>query len=72
VALTQEHTAIVHGSCTYCRDFHCTRLRGVDRIDSDGVYSPNNSIPCCATCNFMKGSGLAECEEFLVGAGFTF
>jgi hypothetical protein len=35
----------------------------VDRIDSDGVYSPDNSVPCCATCNFMKGS--LSIEEFL-------
>jgi hypothetical protein len=38
----------------------------VDRIDSDGVYSPNNSVPCCATCNFMKGS--LSVEEFLAKA----
>jgi hypothetical protein len=35
----------------------------VDRIDSDGVYSPNNSVLCCATRNFMKGS--LSVEEFL-------
>ena len=64
VTLTQEqHTAIVRGPCTHCRDFHSTRLRGVDRTDSDGVYSPDNSVPCCATCNFMKGS--LSAEEFL-------
>jgi hypothetical protein len=64
VALTQEHyTTIVRGPCTYCRDFHSTRLRAVDRIDSDGVYIPYNSTPCCATCDFMKGS--LSIEEFL-------
>ena len=38
----------------------------MDRIDSDGVYSPDNSTPCCATCNFMKGS--LSVEEFLAKA----
>jgi hypothetical protein len=35
----------------------------VDCTDSDGVYSPDNSVPCCATCNFMKGS--LSVEELL-------
>jgi hypothetical protein len=38
----------------------------VDCIDSDSVYSPNISVPCCATCNFMKGS--LGVEELLAKA----
>lgn len=27
---------------------------GVDRIDSVGGYTPDNSVPCCASCNRAK------------------
>jgi hypothetical protein len=27
---------------------------GIDREDADGDYTPDNSRPCCADCNFMK------------------
>jgi hypothetical protein len=43
----------------------------VDRIDSDGVYIPYNSTPCCATCDFMKGLLLAASSEFLAKAKAT-
>jgi hypothetical protein len=30
---------------------------GIDRIDSTKrQYCLQNCLPCCATCNFMKGS----------------
>jgi hypothetical protein len=29
---------------------------GIDRIDSNLGYVDNNVVPCCYTCNFMKGS----------------
>jgi hypothetical protein len=38
----------------------------VDCIDSDGVYSPNSSVLCGATCNFMRGS--LGVEELLAKA----
>ena len=27
----------------------------LDRIDFDGPYSIENSVPCCKHCNYMKG-----------------
>ena len=31
--------------------------RGLDRIDSSvRTYALNNCVPCCATCNFIKGT----------------
>ena len=38
-------------------------LNGVDRVDSKGSYSIENSVPCCKTCNFMKGP-MAKGEFF--------
>ena len=32
-----------------------TRI-GIDRLDSYGDYITTNCVPCCARCNFMKGS----------------
>ena len=32
-----------------------TRI-GIDRINSCGNYEITNCVPCCAKCNFMKGS----------------
>ncbi len=29
-------------------------INGVDRLDSTKDYSPENSVPCCAMCNYMK------------------
>lgn len=46
-----------HSPCAYCgtrptRD----NLNGIDRIDSSGGYTPKNTVPCCARCNYMKGT----------------
>ena len=27
---------------------------GIDRLDSNDGYIPENSVPCCRTCNIMK------------------
>ena len=27
---------------------------GIDRMDSDGMYVPENAFPCCTDCNYMK------------------
>lgn len=36
---------------------------GVDRRNNEPYYSKENAVPCCATCNMLKGS-LNE-EEFI-------
>ena len=43
--------------CFYCgiNPDTTTTLGGVDRIDSLGNYTMDNVVPCCKTCNFMKG-----------------
>jgi hypothetical protein len=36
---------------------------GLDRVDSAGAHTLDNVVPCCATCNWMKGD--MSREEFL-------
>lgn len=59
-----EIDAIIHKPCFYCggidtrvmsrgRDGH---FNSIDRLDSNGDYSPNNVVPCCAMCNIMKST----------------
>ena len=38
------------------RCFYCGTLEkiSIDRLDSDIGYTKENSVPCCATCNYMK------------------
>lgn len=63
-------------SCYYCgsQKENCSRnyydeeyghfwYTGLDRYDSSRGYETENVVPCCQTCNFMKGS--IDGEEFL-------
>lgn len=53
--------------CFYCGD--ATKYEngepvcGVDRVDNSLGYITSNMVPCCTTCNFMKGS--FSLSEFL-------
>ena len=49
-----EYMALVLKPCAYCGEQPPTKLRGIDRLDSNLTYSTENSVPCCAVCNFMK------------------
>ncbi len=41
--------------CNYCGYKDETNLNGVDRLDNTGVYSNENTVPCCSVCNRIKG-----------------
>lgn len=52
----EEAWAMFLESCNYCgADADETTLNGIDRIDSNGIYELKNCVPCCQTCNMMKG-----------------
>lgn len=56
---------IIQSPCRYCGEA-LTSLRktdwntpnfnytGIDRVDSHKGYTPDNCVPCCAVCNWMK------------------
>jgi hypothetical protein len=56
--LTQEEfKEITSKVCIYCGLYsgigdYC----GIDRINSDRAYVKDNIVPCCNTCNMMKGT----------------
>jgi hypothetical protein len=55
-------------NCFYCDDPPSARshgykrkndmsvylANGIDRLDSNGGYTNENSVPCCTPCNLMK------------------
>ena len=50
--LTFEHfSKLINSECIYCGKENC---RGVDRVDSYGSYTVDNSVSCCTPCNGMK------------------
>lgn len=49
----EEFSKLITSNCYYCGVENC---RGVDRLDSDGNYTVENSQPCCSSCNEMKNN----------------
>ena len=60
-----EFKDITSKHCHYCNSEPSNKLErlasngafvysGIDRIDSNVGYIPNNIVPCCSTCNQMK------------------
>ena len=69
--LTKEYfSLLISKNCVYCgiepqntykhrkniEDSRACIYNGVDRIDNSIGYTIENSVTCCKTCNFMKGS----------------
>jgi len=46
---------LVSKPCYYCEYYSDIEVIGIDRIDSSLGYTPINCVPCCETCNMMKG-----------------
>lgn len=51
-----DFSRIVASPCYYCGEGGY----GVDRIDSAVGYFPENIVPCCSECNWMKQSSSRE------------
>jgi hypothetical protein len=64
----REIDAIIHQPCYYCGDIDTRqmsrgrtgRFNSIDRLDSNGDYSRNNVVSCCARCNIMKNKFTPE------------
>jgi len=52
-----QFEALVTQVCHYCGDSADIpgHMIGVDRLDNSRGYLPENVVPCCWTCNLMKG-----------------
>ena len=50
---------ITRQTCVYCGsysgEYNKIQFSGIDRINSDIGYIEGNIVPCCDTCNKMKG-----------------
>jgi hypothetical protein len=67
-SLTKEQArALFEGDCAYCGAAPSVTYthanlsgdyawNGIDRIDNAKGYTADNSVSCCATCNFAKGT----------------
>ena len=63
----QEYTALVTSDCHYCGQPPAQRAmgrsmpsdlkkNGIDRKNNDLGYTPDNCVPCCASCNRAKNA----------------
>ena len=60
----QEYCELVEtGSCVYCEAPLPSRGGGLDRKISSAGYTRENSVPCCATCNRIRGKDDISHEE---------
>lgn len=49
----EEFEAILSKKCLYC---DTKEKIGIDRANNSLGYIPSNCVPCCSTCNYLKGS----------------
>ena len=42
--------------CFYCNYKKDGEVNGIDRLNNNQGYQEDNVVPCCETCNIMKGS----------------
>ena len=53
-----EAILLVTSACVYCGD--SAEVNGIDRVDNDRGYLPNNCVSCCMLCNRMKHANSVE------------
>lgn len=62
----EEFEQIIQKNCHYCDGIPAQIIQsteksipylynGIDRIDNNKGYTLENSVPCCGTCNILKG-----------------
>ena len=62
----RDFATLVNNPCFYCGVFPSRRrncFHGLDRVRNEVCYVKYNVVPCCSTCNYMKGA--LSLQEFL-------
>lgn len=55
--LSKTHfESLIVKPCFYCNDKKEGEVNGIDRVDNQKGYMEENVVPCCETCNVLKGS----------------
>jgi len=52
----EKFEELVSTPCFYCSIYNEKEVIGIDRINSSKNYTVENCVPCCKTCNYMKGT----------------
>jgi len=50
----EDAVDMMSSPCAYCGNLPEDGINGIDRMDSSLGYTPDNCVPCCKTCNFLK------------------
>jgi hypothetical protein len=50
----EEFEKLVIQPCYYCGFYSESRLNGIDRMNNNKGYIPQNCLPCCKMCNMIK------------------
>lgn len=50
----EQFTQLIRSPCAYCDPRGTVPAFGVDRVDNDRGYCPDNAVSCCKLCNRMK------------------
>lgn len=63
----EEYQELLGKPCDYCgRGLEGETGVGLDRLDNSGDYLTSNVVPCCGTCNGMRGTRLTPEEMHVV------
>lgn len=61
----EEFLSLRVGACVYCAGVLPEAGIGLDRIDNAKGYEKENLVPCCATCNYVRGDRFSSEEMTL-------
>ena len=62
----EAYAILVNQPCFYCGGPLNETGTGLDRIDNSLGYSPDNVLPCCRSCNRVKGDDFTFAEMQLL------
>lgn len=62
-----DYFNIIKESCYYCSSPIDKFGIGLDRINNDEGYTPQNVLPCCGSCNRIRSNKFTVKEMLLIG-----